>query len=188
MAIVCGLRVVSNRIIHDFIMFFFLRSSFNDFSSKYAKDERYKNIEKMRERESLFNEFILEVRKREKEEKNHKREQVIINKRQLTKCLVLILKYFMGNLHSFPQIRKDFFDLLREHSEIDRHSRWSDVKKKLDSDSRYKLVDSSSLREDYFRDYIRILKDERRHRDREKSRKEKTDNKDQESDPVSNMR
>lgn len=32
----------------------------------------------MRERESLFNEFILEVRKREKDEKNHKKEQVVI--------------------------------------------------------------------------------------------------------------
>lgn len=82
------------------------------------------------------------------------------------------------------QIRKDFFDLLREHSEIDRHSRWSDIKKKLDSDSRYKMVDSSSLREDYFREFIRVLKDERRHRDRDKSRKEKAE-KDQESDPVS---
>ena len=30
----------------------------------------------MRERESLFNEYILEVRKREKDEKNHKKEQV----------------------------------------------------------------------------------------------------------------
>lgn len=30
----------------------------------------------MRERESLFNEFLLEVRKREKEEKNMRREQV----------------------------------------------------------------------------------------------------------------
>lgn len=46
------------------------------------------------------------------------------------------------------------------------------------------MVDSSSLREDYFREFIRMLKDERRHRDREKSRKEKID-KDQESDPVS---
>ncbi len=53
------------------------RSSFNEFSSKYGKDERFKNIEKMRERESLFNEFILEVRKREKEEKSHKRDLVI---------------------------------------------------------------------------------------------------------------
>lgn len=54
----------------------FSRSSFSEFASKYSKDERYKSIEKVRERESLFNEFILEVRKREKDEKNHKKEQV----------------------------------------------------------------------------------------------------------------
>lgn len=30
----------------------------------------------MRERESLFNEYLIEVRKREKEEKSQKREQV----------------------------------------------------------------------------------------------------------------
>lgn len=89
---------------------------------------------------------------------------------------------------SLLQIRKDFMKLLKEHSEIDRHSRWSDVKKKLDSDSRYANVDSSSLREDYFRDYIRILKDERRHKerdkDKEKNKKEKNRDRDQESDPV----
>ncbi|XKL64051.1 hypothetical protein PGB90_004137 [Kerria lacca] len=130
------------------------KSSFSEFAAKYAKDERFKSIEKMRERESLFNEFILEVRKREKEEKTHKREQ----------------------------IRKEFLDLLREHSEIDRHTRWSDFKKKIDSDHRYKMVDSSSLREDYFREFIRMLKDERRHKEKEKSKREKVD-KDQESDP-----
>ena len=32
----------------------------------------------MRERESLFNEYLIEVRKREKEEKNQRREQVRI--------------------------------------------------------------------------------------------------------------
>lgn len=32
----------------------------------------------MRERESLFNEYLLEVRKREKEEKTAKREQVFL--------------------------------------------------------------------------------------------------------------
>lgn len=74
-------------------------------------------------------------------------------------------------------------DLLREHSEIDRHTRWSDFKKKIDSDHRYKMVDSSSLREDYFREFIRMLKDERRHKEKEKSKREKVD-KDQESDPV----
>lgn len=137
----------------------------------------------------MFNEFILEVRKREKEEKNHKREQVFINcassRSEVVHFVIPFGKslFLIASSVSF-QIRKDFFDLLREHSEIDRHSRWSDVKKKLDSDSRYKMVDSSSLREDYFREFIRLLKDERRHRDRDKSRKEKAD-KDQESDPVS---
>lgn len=54
------------------------RSSFSDFSQRYGKDDRYKAIEKVRERESLFNEFIVEVRRREKEEKLHKKEVVSI--------------------------------------------------------------------------------------------------------------
>lgn len=52
------------------------KSSFSDFAAKYSKDERFRNIEKMRERESLFDEFLLEVRRREKEEKAARREQV----------------------------------------------------------------------------------------------------------------
>merc|ERR1711972_961698 len=48
-----------------------------------------------------------------------------------------------------------------EHS-LDRHSRWNDIKKKLDSDSRYKSVDSSSLREDYFLDFIHELKEDKK--------------------------
>lgn len=54
----------------------FYRSSFSDFAQKHGRDERFKNVEKMRERESLFNEYLLEVRKKEKEEKTAKREQV----------------------------------------------------------------------------------------------------------------
>lgn len=59
-----------------FSLFFIVRSSFSDFAQKYAKDERFKNVEKMREREGLFNEYLIEVRKRDKEEKAHRREQV----------------------------------------------------------------------------------------------------------------
>lgn len=55
---------------------FRFRSSFSDFAQKYGRDERFKGIEKMRERESLFNEFIVEVRRREKDEKQQKKEQV----------------------------------------------------------------------------------------------------------------
>ncbi|KAI8427216.1 hypothetical protein MSG28_014814 [Choristoneura fumiferana] len=51
------------------------RSSFNDFSTKHGRDERFKGIEKARDRQTYFNEHIAEVRKREKEEKDKKREQ-----------------------------------------------------------------------------------------------------------------
>ncbi|KAL3276562.1 hypothetical protein HHI36_011936 [Cryptolaemus montrouzieri] len=134
------------------------KSSFSDFAQKYAKDERFKGVEKMRERESLFNEYLIEVRKREKEEKNQRREQV----------------------------KKDFFALLREQSDIDRHSYWGDVKRKVDSDPRYKSVDSSGQREDWFREYCKILKEERKkakEKDREHKReKEKHKKKDKDRD------
>lgn len=57
-------------------MIFCLRSSYTEFSSKHGRDDRFKAIEKPRDRETYFNEFIAEVRKREKEEKEKKREQV----------------------------------------------------------------------------------------------------------------
>ncbi|KAF7285403.1 hypothetical protein GWI33_010656 [Rhynchophorus ferrugineus] len=131
------------------------KSSFSDFAQKYAKDERFKGVEKMRERESLFNEFLIEVRKKEKEEKFQKREA----------------------------IKRDFISMLREHSDIDRHSHWSDVKRKVDSDARYKAVDSHGMREDWFREYCKILKEEKRKRkeEREKEKsKEKHKKKDKE--------
>ncbi|XP_023714864.1 transcription elongation regulator 1 isoform X3 [Cryptotermes secundus] len=129
------------------------KSSFSDFAQKHGKDERFRNIEKMRERESLFNEYLLDVRKREKEEKVMRREQV----------------------------KRDFIALLREHADIDRHSRWGDVKKRLDMDPRYKAVESSSAREDWFREYVKALKEERKRekeRDREKRDKDKRESKD----------
>lgn len=70
------------------------------------------------------------------------------------------------------QVRKDFFSMLRESSDVTRHSRWSEVKKKFESDYRYKAVEGSALREDYFRDYVKILKEERR---REKDKRDKRD-------------
>lgn len=73
--------------------------------------------------------------------------------------------------------------MLRDHSEIDRHSHWMDAKKKLEQDSRYKAVGDSILREDYFYDYLKILKDERKkakeHKEHKKDKKsEKKDKKD----------
>ncbi|XP_066150090.1 transcription elongation regulator 1 [Euwallacea fornicatus] len=123
------------------------KSSFSDFAQKYSRDESFKGVDKMRERESLFNEYLIEVRRREKEEKFQKREAV----------------------------KRDFLAMLREHSDIDRHAHWSEVKRKLDSDARYKAVDSHGLREDWFREYCKMLKEEKRRR---KDEKEKSKSKD----------
>lgn len=76
----------------------------------------------------------------------------------------------MGNL----QIKKEFIQLLRDTPEVDRHSRYSEVKKKLSSDPRYKAVDSSTTREDWFRDHIKHLKEERK-KDKERDRRDRKD-------------
>ncbi|RWS23164.1 transcription elongation regulator 1-like isoform X1, partial [Leptotrombidium deliense] len=102
------------------------RSSFGEFNQKYNRDERFKNIEKMRERESMFNEFISELRRKEKEEKAAQREKA----------------------------KRDFLELLAEKTFIDRHTKWSDLKEKIRDDSRYKAVDSSTFREDIFKAYV----------------------------------
>lgn len=52
------------------------RSSFTEFCSRYSRDERYRGIDKMRERENLFNDYLSELRRREKDEKHQKKEQV----------------------------------------------------------------------------------------------------------------
>lgn len=72
------------------------------------------------------------------------------------------------------QIKKDFFAMLRENTDLDRHARWSEVKKKFDSDARYKAVDSSGQREDWWREYCKILKEEKK-RAKEKDREHKKD-------------
>jgi len=81
---------------------YFCRSSFSDFAQKHGRDERFKNVEKMRERESLFNEYLLEVRKKEKEEKTAKREQVFLFYLHYSTCARIVWqcnKYFFRTMH-----------------------------------------------------------------------------------------
>merc|ERR1712018_1112929 len=124
------------------------RTTYSEFANKYSKDDRFKGIEKSRERESLFNEYMIEVKKKDREERLAKKDQA----------------------------KKEFIGMLKEFADdpdngIDRHSRWTDVRKKFDSDSRYKAVDSSTLKEDYFMDFVHDLKDD--HRKNKKDKKER---------------
>ncbi|CAH8858330.1 unnamed protein product [Trichobilharzia szidati] len=105
------------------------KSSYSDFAAKYSKDDRFKGIEKSRDREAMFQDYLAELRKREKEDKHREKEKV----------------------------KLEFFNMLKEQKGITRYTHWTDVKRKVDSDPRYKAVDSSSKREDLFREFIRKL-------------------------------
>ncbi|VDM30652.1 unnamed protein product [Hydatigera taeniaeformis] len=120
------------------------KSSFSDFASKYGRDERFKGIEKSRERESLFQVFLSDLRRREKEKSSLK-----------------------------DKVKADFFALLKEHKSISRRSHWSGVKRKIDSDPRYRAVESSNRREDWFREYIQKIDDGKDGASREDSEKRK---------------
>ncbi|RVE64010.1 hypothetical protein OJAV_G00142280 [Oryzias javanicus] len=101
------------------------RTTFSEFALKHGRDPRFKTIEKMKDREAIFIEFMTAMRKREKEDSKSRGEKV----------------------------RQDFFDLLSDQH-IDGNQRWSKVKERLETDPRYKAVDSSALREELFKQYM----------------------------------
>lgn len=108
------------------------KSSFSSFGSKFGKDPRFKAVEKMRDREDLFNEFVGELHKKEKEERREKKEKA----------------------------KKEFMALLAEQTSFTRKTKWSTAKKLLENDERFKAVESSSSREQMFRDHVEKLGDE----------------------------
>merc|ERR1711962_1090874 len=123
------------------------RSSWSDFSREHSKDERFKAIEKSRDRETHFTEYVAELKKKEKEEKDEKRKAA----------------------------KKGFKELLKDTDSIDRHAHWSDFKKHLSDDPRYQAVEKSADREDWFLDYVQELKDEhRREKDRKKAERSRS--------------
>uniref|UniRef100_A0AAQ6AB46 Transcription elongation regulator 1 n=1 Tax=Amphiprion ocellaris TaxID=80972 RepID=A0AAQ6AB46_AMPOC len=101
------------------------RTTFSEFAVKHGRDPRFKTIEKMKDREAIFIEFITAMRKREKEDSKSRGEKV----------------------------RQDFFDLLSEQH-IEGGQRWSKVKERLETDPRYKAVESSALREELFKQFM----------------------------------
>ncbi|KAG7523287.1 transcription elongation regulator 1 isoform X2 [Solea senegalensis] len=101
------------------------RTTFSEFAVKHGRDPRFKTIEKMKDREAIFVEYITAMKKREKEDSKSRGEKV----------------------------RQDFFDLLNEQH-IEGGQRWSKIKERLETDPRYKSVDSSALREELFKQYM----------------------------------
>lgn len=138
-------------------------NSFTDFAARYTRDERFKAIEKIKDRESLFNDYLSDLRKQEKEEKYAEKEK----------------------------LKKNYFTLLKEQKQLHRHSSWSETKKLIESDPRYKAVESSSKREDYFRDHCKYLDeksngDSKSHKERHRSDKNDENKSSKNEDTVEN--
>lgn len=68
------------------LFFFICRTSFSDFARQYGRDERFKIIEKMKERESLFNEYVNEMKKLAKE-RDEQQKMAIKNKAEKVRYL-----------------------------------------------------------------------------------------------------
>uniref|UniRef100_A0A0N5AB53 Transcription elongation regulator 1 n=1 Tax=Syphacia muris TaxID=451379 RepID=A0A0N5AB53_9BILA len=107
------------------------RSYFTSFASKYGKDSRFKGVEKMREKEDIFNDYVQELHKKEKEERKERKEK----------------------------LKREFISLLMEKN-VTRRTKWSSFKKTVEDDERYKGVEGSSNREAIFREYQETLPEE----------------------------
>ncbi|XP_060740597.1 transcription elongation regulator 1a isoform X2 [Tachysurus vachellii] len=105
-----------------------VRTTFSEFATKHARDARFKAIEKMKDRESIFIEFMTSLKKKEKENSKNRGEKV----------------------------RQDFFELLSDHH-VDGQQRWSKVKEKMETDPRYKAVETSAAREELFKSFVEKL-------------------------------
>lgn len=105
------------------------RSTYSEFSQKHGKDGRFRNIERSRDRETFFNEFISDLKRKERDDKEKSREKAKAN----------------------------FVELLKEQDFISDTSSWSDVKEKIRDDARYKALESSSTKEVIFNEFISRL-------------------------------
>jgi len=75
---------------------FFVSSTFSEFASKWSRDQRFRAIEKMRERELLYNEYMVEVRRQEESESRGQIERVC-NSFIYSLCTLHVpLSYWLG--------------------------------------------------------------------------------------------
>merc|ERR1719489_527802 len=100
------------------------RKGFSEFASKNSRDPRFRAIEKMRDREQLFNEYVKDAKKKKDEEARSKSEK----------------------------IKRDFF-LLMEEKHVDKCSKYQKAREKLMLDARYSSVQDAYQREEWWQEF-----------------------------------
>ncbi|XP_068708563.1 transcription elongation regulator 1-like [Montipora capricornis] len=120
-------------------------ATFSEFAMKYGKDERFKSIEKMKDRESLFTDFVTELKKKEKENLKVKQDKI-----------------------------RDDFLLLLDEQELDSKAQWRKVRSKIEKDPRFKAVENTFQREEWFKEHIeQLFKRENADLEKEKEKRER---------------
>eukprot|EP00123_Amoebidium_parasiticum_P015107 comp22791_c1_seq1/m.35697 comp22791_c1_seq1/g.35697 ORF comp22791_c1_seq1/g.35697 comp22791_c1_seq1/m.35697 type:complete len:349 (-) comp22791_c1_seq1:270-1316(-) len=105
--------------------------TFSEFAAKYSRDPRFKELDKMKEREQVFTEHIAKLKSEEAQKKQEKEEKK----------------------------RNDFIGLLKEVGKVHVDSVWKRVKDRIRDDPRYRLYDTDD-REKIFNEYVAQLRRE----------------------------
>ena len=67
-----------------------------------------------------------------------------------------LASYFLTRVLS-PQVKSDFLAMLSESETIHERSQWRKVKSSFDHDPRYKAVEDSGTREEWFSEHVQSL-------------------------------
>ncbi|XP_065185202.1 transcription elongation regulator 1-like [Sycon ciliatum] len=112
------------------------RASFSDFAMKHGRDKRFKAIDRMKERENLFHDFVEEQLQRLEKIRNEE-------------------------ASSAEKAEKEFLQMLKEDTNLSARSHWKKIKDDFKDDDRYHVVDGSDKREELFKKYRQRLIDEK---------------------------
>lgn len=92
------------------------RSTFNEFASRHSKDQRFRAVEKLRDRESFFHEYIQELKTREKDG-SHRRTDKETVRHSTALSTFLFFPVKEGLFHSVERIeRHSKFFLVRNQT------------------------------------------------------------------------
>lgn len=64
-----------------FFLLFLCRTTFSEFAMRHGRDPRFKSIDKMKDREAIYIEFITAMKKRDKEDTKSRGEKVQVLQR-----------------------------------------------------------------------------------------------------------
>ncbi|BFZ02213.1 hypothetical protein BsWGS_05252 [Bradybaena similaris] len=150
-------------------------TTWNDVESKVSSDLRYKAVVSDSQREDLFREYLKTVNdlkidfmtrlfeipdiKYSTTWRDVKRKVISGSRYNIYVSYYLQKDWFQEYLTNLNNVKNDFMKKLSEIPDINKRSRWDNVKSKMSLDPQCEALFSDSHRKYWFREYIEILMD-----------------------------